>query len=580
MSITRVRENIEKPGCQRLFAVVLCLAFGGSLLRCNIGQQNGATPNAVELEKPIGTIGGAPIYGSLAQQFFDQMKRQATEAPTAGQAASQLGGGLNNAVAAATLMAIAKQENITATDAEIAESARSGEIDAVRNELTGGQGSQADFEKALESRTGKSYKDFTENLNAQINASLKVASYRDLKSVEVLRKKLMEKYAREAKLSDDDSKRVYDTLKVKQIICGDPKKAGEALAAIKGGMSFDDAIDKFSDIPAQEGKKKSDESHDVNYSSIIGNPDLGMLKNLKEGDNSNVIPISGAQVIFKIVKIIPADSKMPDKEKGARLRAATGPIAIKKLEQQSDALIEKFKGLDDPGFDSLFQWMRPLPKKSEADYMTMARQLVEQPAKAEGDASASANAAARYMALETIWNKLKPEEQTKLLPNRAEIITNMSKISDSAELEVQLADALIGLKDKKVGEVILSATRANSGAIDATGRKVYGELEIAMNKAKAAGLVNEAMTTQFTALQKQWMDSVQAKAEADRKEALERQKAEEEQKKQEAEAKKKLEEAKKKESAGVVPQKREAPASPTSGSVANPVVPTAPGAGK
>lgn len=549
MSITRVRETLEKPGCQTVLVVVLCAAFGGSLLFSR-GANSGPQLEARE-EKPIGTVGKSPVYLSTIQRRFDENSKQvAQQSAQFGLKASPVsiatayGGAMNDAINYATLNEIANSVGVSLTDERIKDELKSGfdaqlaqmklqmaAMGALKEGAT-----DAEFEKVFEQQNGKSLKEVRELTEAQIEASLKTDSGRMLAKYDVYGSILMKKFGGEAKFTDDELKKVNDTLTVKRIQTDSKAKADEALAKLGSGASFDSVMDQFSTASAEPGKAKHDLESTLPYLAVLVDKQLEALKPGKAGLRTGVVEEQRSYAIYMIKSAIPNPPKDFTKEKPELMKRAQQGYAGRMIETLGFEVLKKGPiKFTDPGFDGLYQWMGRFPKPTPQEEDEMAKKLISNPA-ASGSEGTTAATVTRYLALEHIWKKLPADQQAKLAQNRAEILSNMINFSANPVLFADYAEALLKLKDKSTGEKLVEASRSNSSSIDAEGKIVFDKLGKLMEQAQAAGLANDATVAAFQQAQNDWRTAAQQKAIADQKAAQEQAQAEAERKKQEAAA--------------------------------------------
>lgn len=423
---------------------------------------------------------------------------------------------------------------------------------------------EADFEKAFlaeaqysQGRTlAQQQQKFTDDFNTAFNDPGK----RELIRSEIASQQLAEKYGMLSNPTDDEVKNSFGSYKVLQLNVVpkpgvDPQKvAADALAAIKGGMKFEDAITKFSNDKPVPGKKLTDPI-DVGSMELQFFQPYRTLLDMKEGDVSNVVNTSlgfgpDKYTIFKVVKFTP--NVPPDFN--------TKAVQVRKTMQQSAAGAALNKDLDALKKSGKMQW------KSQAyqalyDYYNAKNGASAGPAAlktAQSEAKMALQsdtnnqrvaALAFYITTQQLYDTASPAEKKTLAPDRIASLEAVLDTTESADTRMQLVDLYIdaGRTKDAAAQLETAAKNFNGTSVQSLGAyeqllsrvdKMSAKDELPPDRKANIDKVLSAWRTTMISEQQVRLQSIKAQEDLDKKNREELEKAQAEQAKKDAAAKK------------------------------------------
>ncbi|MBV6458352.1 MAG: hypothetical protein HONBIEJF_01479 [Fimbriimonadaceae bacterium] len=560
MSITKTRTFIEKSGCGWITggAIILVL-IGGMFYQCNNSQQGQNQPGAKREDNTpaVATVGGLNITSGMVQSAFDQRQQQMrTAAPTPETELAAYGQAIYSWVDQGLRLEALRANGFNPTNEEVlklAEPSIDMNFFMLKFQLEqSGQlkpnSTQAEFDELLKKNTGKDQATLRKEELAQIKENLADPKRKGTVLASVANELLREKLATKIQVTDDEIKKSFDTYKFKRIRVGTgpdaPKKLEEAQAALKGGMSFEAAMEKYSNESAPPGKKKAESTAELPYTSLISSAYYEPLLKLGKGGVSE--PIEEPGVGPTLYKLIDITSKPPKdwektKEDTRKQLAAQKASAVAEAEvdkARKNAKIEWFS----PGFKVLYEYTKvindpELSKQANADPKIM-RAIIDEAAKVPGEDSIGVRVATltKFGAFNQIWLATKPADRAALETERLAILGETINVIESPDVRLDMADILVNKKDGK--GAIQQLTSAANGNIttDALGQSRYSRIYSILEKVRRDKLATDEEIKAVEDIQKAWQQR-----------SLEQAKFEEEERKMREDAAKRAEEERKKE---------------------------------
>jgi len=482
----------------------------------------------------VATVGEQQVYGNQIDENFERYTAyfQQSEASLTPQlTARTLAISLNALVEQALIAELARRKGVTLTDDDLIQAAQTQieqQIAQARFELmSSGKiksgATEEEVSAAFRQAHGVDIATARHQLLDRFKESLKDPAKRgELVSQQVL-PKLQEAEAVKIQLSDEQLKKGFDTWVTKRVAFNPREHQGEDLFAeaervlkeIKGGLSFETAMNKYSDDPAMKGKKKSDSTVDITRATVEYDDAYKPLLNMKAGDISPVIPLATGPAIFKIVKIqpkVPADYN-PKKEDYRKTRI--NEMASKRLFNERKALkdsgIVKWKS---EGYRVLDEWGKlgenPENARDKTKMRSALQKVVAEAKKVTeegGDIAGPKPAVLAYFAaFDEMYELSSKVLKSQLAAQRIDVLTALLEVTEGADLRLELTR--LHLEQKKTLEAfdsLLTAAQSNHG-VDEKGIERYKSIE-ALGKRMATGkLITAVQANQLEEEQKHWRE--------------------------------------------------------------------------
>ncbi|HVT12439.1 MAG TPA: peptidylprolyl isomerase [Fimbriimonadaceae bacterium] len=544
MSINQINKLFQNKGCNIAVSTVLgvsvIMMLGAGMRGC--GGQDPNQQQAGHMQ-PVVTVGDFKISPDL-------VKSQQNESPVATERMRQEGSQIDALIHSGLALILAKKEGVDLSDANVKQSIIQQELGTQRQYLEMiGQlrpgATEQEFESAFKSMNGVSLLDARKQLEAKIDGNLKDDTERLATEGAAAPALLIDKYKSKFTPTEDEVKKQFDMFRVKSItvtpkIAGvkpdDPKakdaeqaKAEAILKEIKGGLSFEAAMDKYLDKPTEKGKKASDESNPIPADSITGQPYADFLSKAKPGDVSEIFAASQGPTILKYVgrKIeLPADyaSKKAQLLDDEAKRKAGKYVSdeINKLDTPANVK------WDSDGYHILHDFLAidnaqpPAPDKSKK-----LKDIVDRALKIPAGAIGSdAAAAAARLALREVTSTMPAAEAAKLA---TQVLSLYVQQFPELDAKIELTEAYI-----KAGDADNTASTAKDAAdmisvrTDDQGKALWAQLNKAITEAKDKKLFPPDVVKSLDASYVQWLKDYAAAEQEKKDEEAERKKTEEE----------------------------------------------------
>lgn len=525
MSISRFQEKFLSPGCFTVVGVVIAGVF---LLQgfstCGQSSELTAMQQAAN-GQGVATVGGVPVLTSEVDEAAKVALNQAGAEPGVVETARALAGAFDAAIRGAATIALAEKAGVAMNDDALKAAAATDldrQIDGFRTQATMmGQlkptATPKEFDELLKKQTGRTLAEIKTDLEKSIAARLKDPAQKSLLMKQLVPSLYVEAIAAKNPPSDAELKASFDRLTVKRIIVSAPDPAtrkanmDKALADLKNGTSFEEAMNRYSTEPAQPRKTVSENTLTVSGAQFE-DPAFAPLRDLKAGATTTA-PVESPEglVLYKVVSrtnVPPADfAKNPAKVKGdfARLKAAN---AVKK---EINAFVANPANVkwQDAGAEALALTGRAdsetdVPKKNELLKQAIAK---AKPALAKLESERFA-ALAYWRAVDALAKD--PAQAAAVAAEQIPAIEAVLRNDDDFELRMKLVDLLVAAKKgPEASEALVAAASANN-TFDSTGQQRFSDVAAKKISMKTAGLLDAGAEKEIDAQQTRWREDRKA----------------------------------------------------------------------
>lgn len=615
MSITSARNFIERSGCGWVVAVGLAIVFVFSLLYTNL--YNEEQRREAEKAIPIATVGGQIVaYQSIESRFRQagaQLLNIEGGAPLEREA-EVYSEAVDIELRAAAQREIARRRGIQVSKQRVLDDAAKAFDSqlAYQRAMLAATGqikqnaTEAEAQEALSRMLGKDVaqarKDMLDGISKQLDdpqAKIELEN-QSLGTV------LIEAASGSVELSEDQLKKDLQTVVTKRIAFDSLKhpnedlraKAQKVLDEIKSGsITFEAAMNKYSDDPPPSDKKpKSESTVNLDNATISYDESYAPLRRMKPGEVSPVLNIYSGPALVKVIKLdpkLPADYATSKEE---RRKTRIRQLAVKSIQKEIEELISgSTLKWTSKGFEVLFEWLKAHRDNDlAANKAKLETRMLELGEKAEAvvtEGDSEGNHAASlvfFVATDKAFQLASGEKKKQLEDQWIRAANAVLESTENLDLRIKLARMLLAKKDLKNASANLTlASQGNAGTSDEairrykeieglraqlgsagakpkeladaqaqwkseafealksqaelnedyseTGRTTYSDVNKRLAQLRAVGVINAAQAAEIEKFQARWRTE---KVKADEEMALERKKAAEEAKKAAEEAKK------------------------------------------
>lgn len=531
VSISSARTFIEKSGCGLVVGLVLAIVITFSLLSGGVcgRQDQGQVLQAQAV--PVATVGGEVVALQAVDNRFrqgaDTLLRMEGGAPPEREA-EVYAEALDFEIRVAAQRSLAKKRGLKVTDQRILDEVgkqfdsqmamqrafmmQSGQIKAGATEAE----AQAELSKLL----GKDVAQARAQQIEAVEKALQDPNQRGQFEDSVLRSVLMDSIAAGIHISEDELKKDLETVVTKRIVWLPSKHPGQDLKAraeevlkeIKGGLSFEAAMEKYSDDPAPPNKKKGEATVNLTRAQISYDDKLSPLAGLEVGGVTPVFTLSTGEIaIYKVVKI---DAKLPDNFENTKSDLMKNRIqekAVKQLQAEIDALVESDSlKWDSKGFEILYRWLKTIRDTELAKNPAKFDEALSKIAQEAGDIvkdpdplGARPATLVWFAAQDALYTKATGEKKKGLEESWLEAANAVLETLENVDLRIRVANAFFDRKDTKAAaESLKSAAEANTGWSEEAFKR-FQTIESLRSKFAAAGAPKETMD-EIAAAQEQW----------------------------------------------------------------------------
>lgn len=555
---------MESKGCQGVvFLIIGALAVSMIFSTCG-PQVGGGGPDVTPEGATIAHVGKFPVTEQMVINMADQTLNQFREV-LGGQVpptltAQYTGNAVEQQINAGLLIELCNREGISLGDDNVMKAVSvmvDEEISRNREKLVAEKKVAADAspsvaDAAYKTAYGEDPKAYGSKLTQQVKDALAVPAQRNQILVSAANTLLMEKFANAVSPTDEAVKAFYDLYMSKRVFLKNDmhpgedliKKAEQIIGEIKGGLKFEDAMNKYTDDEPGPNKPKSANEFQVDGKTIALNAAYGPIA--KQTPGAVMGPYSlgdgGVSIVRVDTKIsqLPPDfeAKKASYKKDFLRDSAAGTLQDKLKKLKEDKSLVKW---DSPAYQVLFDLTvfsqgEESRKMSPAERRTQFEGFMKRAEEAQNDPRGMRAAPlAKFWAFTQIWSDSSDADKAKLTDQRIEIIEEVLQQNESLDLRLELADLFASKKDGvRTADSLELAARSIASDFEANGQRRYSEIQAKLAKFKSAGVINAEQETKVRKVLDQW---AQDKREKD--------KFDEEQRKAEEEARKEAEAAEK-----------------------------------
>jgi len=560
LSISKVHELIQNKGCVWTVSILMILSMvAGSFVMCG-GPGSYGGPQTAEAGNVVAKVGEHEITDRLIQGELERnsaMFGGLQNIPPADQLQLQAGT-LRGMIASALQLDMAKKYGIVATDEDIEKLVAQNieqELSQLKmqymmqNKLKP-EATEAEFAELFKKEQGKDLAQAKKEA-VERNAQMLKASP-DLRlplAALAIGQPLLTAIKKDVKLTDEELKKSYDSFVFKRITLskGDATAtARKVVDELKGGLSFEQAMDRYTESPADPKQKASAKTEPHSRTELRGFDAYAPLENLKPGQVSDPITIGQSVNIFKLVEIKNELPKDFEKKKEEYRDTQATSVAAAKLQNDLQAAQKTAQiTWQSEVYKQLYQYGRVLAEnltpderaKLEAEIMKESVRLAT-----EGDPQhAKVAATLAFVSFRNAYEKATAEERKKLDEQKADIYEVYLNDNEDPALRMELV--AMYFSEKKGPEFfnqLMAAANGNLSLSDEKGQATFSQINQYISRGKEAKLLDSEQVKQLQEVQKLWVeqkaDMDKAAAEAAKAEAQARKEAEEADKKARAEA--------------------------------------------
>ena len=540
----------------------MALVFvGGTFYQC--GRGAAAQERTSQSNSPaVVTVAGTPVsvdemergIQSDKSRMMDQMSQPGQPAPALnpGMEVMIAGQSVGTALNRAALQSLALKEGVDFGDEKL-KAAAAQEYDQqmeqgktqlmMQGKLKPGA-TQADFEAAFKAQTGKTVAEQKAAFFSQVEKILGDPAQKQALIASFAGPMYLEFAKAKVNVSDEDLKASYNSYVVKQVLFRavpgsktNPKvQAEKVLSEIKGGLKFEDAMNRYSSDTPMTGKKVSDNTINVSANDLDTVDQYKPLKGLKQGDTTGVVTVPMGLAIYKIDKITSNLPKDFDKEKAKYRETLARKVA-------TDQLTKKLKdfttGPDvkwgSDGYKVFYDFSKlgedqsliTDPAKKQAALVAIVDRAKKVIASGQGWEQRPA-ALTFYGALDQMYNA-PGADKAKLSDDRIASIEAVLQGSEDSTLRMELVNLFAEKKQMdKAANALLLAAQSNSD-FSGAGQQRFGEIAAKLQMLRGDKTFPNEVAVEIEKAQGSWRDQKiqfdKAQAEEKRREDEERRKA-------------------------------------------------------
>jgi hypothetical protein len=512
---------MERPGCKWIASLLsLGMAagflFGGSQCSQMFGGGQDSNQNQQNLGQELARIGDFKIYEKVVQNL--------AQTPQQGQGLDPLtskpedystayANALDAEVTHCLLLAEAKDNGYPLDDKAILDA-----IGSQFDESLPQQKMMAEVQQKIpQNATDKDFDDYVKKLSGHSVAEqrqTRLDSYQKGLSDPLVRDALLRQFANDIvvngieksiTVTDDDLKHSQDQYVSKEIVFKPAKhpgvnlekEANQVLADLKAKkITFEDAMDKYSDEAPGKGKKLHDNTSETDTMTWKTNPDYAPVRDLKQGQISEVYPDKpDGYKISELVSIISPPMPDFDKRKDDLKRNYLQTLSAEQL--QEGLKKERNKNIikwDVPGWGLLEDWQQAtlgqnstFTTKSPAEQNKINQSFLDKAAKVT-DSGGELTAVGALMPL---WNSAKGSAKDALTDQFMSVMSDF--LSQYPSFSGRMALVAVAA-DKKNGKLLdqslLAACDINdAGVSNSSGEANFTDIAAALDKYQSTGLL-------------------------------------------------------------------------------------------
>lgn len=524
MSITSVRNFIEKTGCGLWTGIVLGVVLLGSLWsgQADCGNKHEAqiqkdeSPVVAEIGSYKVTMNGVEtMYRSRLDDYSANMQSALAseggyEGITAEADARLYAESLGSLVDAGIVVELGKKNGVVAAeDAAISQALDAG-IQQLKFQLFQ-QGklkdfdSQSAFETAYKAATGKEWNAALQEQTAQLKQRMQSDQAVRLQLMsDAVRMGISKKFASEVKIPEEELKKSNDAWTVKRIFVpttGEGEASARAtleraLKEIKAGLAFEKAVAKYSKDLPEPNKTLEQSNQSLIYTQLLSQKGMAPLKSLKKGGISPIVEAIGGLAVYKVIEQKSNPIADFDAQRTRLLEQIGAPAAGERLQSEMEkARKETPIKWTSKGFEALYKVFEFVSEPStgslpKAELIKKYTELATAAtaAKAEDQAGSRAAVFARFLCSTAAFAQMDEAQRARARKDRIEAIKDVLEGTEQASLRLELADLLIAEKDPEALQQVIDAARANN-SFGPMGKANYALLNRTVDKLRTAKML-------------------------------------------------------------------------------------------
>ncbi|RYG33518.1 hypothetical protein EON81_17950, partial [bacterium] len=331
---------------------------------------------------------------------------------------------------------------------------------------------------------------------------------RPLVEAAFLKEAYVDQLAKTNPATEADLRATFDNYTLKRILLpkaeGTKAQAEKIEAELKGGLKFEEAMNRYSKDLPMPNKKVADNVLNVT-GQMLSDEQYKPLKGLKAGEISAPVDSFEGTVIYKVVSVKSELPKDFEKNKAMMLEAKSRQNAEAEL-QTKTAGIAKGEGVvwKNDVYKAIFSLNAPPtedPKSGDANLRVAADAGKAASAKAAGDELRLAGLL-RYAALSRL--AMSPTaDKAALRKEQIEAINDILKGREDATLRTKLIALYVEEKSPLAGPALVEAAKFNNDFTD-KGQSQYAEMAKQLADLKKASLIKPEDATAVDAELANW----------------------------------------------------------------------------
>lgn len=360
--------------------------------------------------------------------------------------------------------------------------------------------SDKEFEAAFKKETGgKTVEEIKNDRLMTFLARLKDPNEGPRLATEISALLLSQSYEKNLNLGLEDLKKSYDTYNVLRMTFADPKQtleqrteaAKKAIAEVKGGMKFEDALAKYN---------KGAPTIPLPYTAALIEREASLkpVASLKPGELSEPLVQGQTVAVYKLISLkqsLPSDF---EKTKDTLLKNFKQERAGAAMQEDIKAMKDTKLVWKDPAVELAFKvykaqregFSSSAPADLNAKLLDLSKEATTtKPSTAFGERLMGL---ARYSAYEAYYNTLAPDKKEAANEERVEILQSVLDHNESNAIRLQLYETFVAMKNyEDAGAMLLDVAKYNTGTDEASVRAT-SDLRLRTDKAEKDGKIDKA----------------------------------------------------------------------------------------
>jgi hypothetical protein len=528
LSISTFNKILQKQGCVAIVCGLTLVGFVGTMLfqSCaQAGPNQQGQENPSDLGTPVAKIGDFTITTTMVERQLEQQLQGYLSQLPASVVLSYRGSALGSLVEQGEAIALAKKLGITATDEEVISAAlkRIDEgVEGAKQQLIGfGQlkpnATPAEVEAALRSQLGgKTLAEYKADQEKQLRTLLQQPATRETARSVVYAEKLVDATKKKLNVTDDELTHSFDSFIFKKIYINTAKagsmspieKARAIYNEIKGGLSFERAIDKYSADTPDPKKPLSEKTFPMARQSMVSSAQYAGLLSLKKGEMSQPIEELVGASIYKLIDVKTELPKDFAKNKETHRTNYINAIASTKLREDLKQFESAVKW-EDKSFETLYAWTKLQTDTSLGPEQRVQRltELLQQAKKSSETGSGDVGTLLSFNIFNDLYEKASPAQKKALVDQGVEIYELYFRNNEDPQARVRLADMLIEKGNGKLAlDHLMRAAETNQYKTDPAGTAAFQVINSKIDVLQQKKLVTEEDLKSLVALQNSWKE--------------------------------------------------------------------------